>query len=201
MSTQDQLKALNKTLRPVATPPARVKFAHITTPQTRFQPEGVYRADLVLDPNDERHAAFLSLLETQADKVREILGPRKGADMRVPWEDEFTKDDEPTGMVIVKASTKAVTKDGDPRPLPVVDSKKQPVKATVGGGSVIICNVKPHAYETGSNRGIKLYLNAVQVRELATYSEDVFQEYDDGFTADGTDAGGGADDDFGDADY
>jgi hypothetical protein len=74
-----------------------------------------------------------------------------------PW-----KTSKKTGEVTLKVESKEAKKPG------MYDSQNGPLPAgtVITGGSQIKVNVQPYVY-TGLGGGIKLYLNAVQVMELA----------------------------------
>lgn len=63
---------------------------------------------------------------------------------------------------VAKRSVKTRAGD-DSKPVPVVDSKKQPFREDLGNGSVCNVVVTLFPWSKGKRSGIKLYLNAVQV--------------------------------------
>lgn len=172
-------KTYNKTLPKLRIPASVARFPWVSKPQTRFKPEGVYKVEQVLDPKVETHAKFLTQLEELSDQVQKKLGKAKGAKMNRPYMDLLDENEEPTGKVVVKASTSAKDQDGNDRKLTLVDGAKQPVTDPVYSGSILICGVKPSAYDTGTNSGLKLYLNAVRVVDLVSAGGSADDLYDD----------------------
>lgn len=82
---------------------------------------------------------------------------------------------------LAKRSTK--TKAGkDAKPVPVVNGRKEPVSEDIGNGSVCNINVTMFPWTKGRQKGVKLYLNAVQVVNLVPYNSgggaDDFDEID-----------------------
>lgn len=93
-----------------------------------------------------------------------------------PW-----KKDKKTGEITLMVSSGEEYKPG------LYDSKNRPLPegTVIGGGSVLKTNVSPFVYE-GLGGGIKLYLNAVQVKKLERGGGNgvsPFDEDDTGYAA------------------
>lgn len=85
------------------------------------------------------------------------------------------KKDKETGEVITFVRFKSARK-----PL-IIDAKKNrvPDNVTIGGGSKIRIGGTLNAYKKGANKGVNIYLNAVQVIELQQgFSVDDFEDYE-----------------------
>jgi hypothetical protein len=180
----DAIKEYNKTLKTILIPISVASFPWITKAKTRWKPEGVYSVDQLLDPEDATHAAFIAKLTAMSDKAQALFPKSKQREWRKPFGEHLDRDDEPSGYIVVKASTNAVDREGRPKALPVVDGLKKPVRVAVYSGSKLVCAVRPSVYLNGTNVGIKLYLNAVQVIELQSGDGDGVNLFDEDESAD-----------------
>ncbi|MHC0508766.1 ssDNA-binding protein [Achromobacter aegrifaciens] len=61
-----------------------------------------------------------------------------------------------------------------------VDAKKQPLKATAKSGDLVKLSIAAAEFDTGANKGVTLYLNALQLLERrAASATDDFEDEDD----------------------
>ena len=140
------------------TPQVEVEYPFLFQPDTKFDPDGVYRINLLFDPaRNEEHAAFMKALRTEWE-------PTKGKNK--PWKEHKDQDDKPTGKFSVKMKTKYQPK--------VFDAKTQPINRDsniIGNGSEVkvAYTTKPYSDNGG---GLSLYLQAVQVIKLIEYVPD-----------------------------
>lgn len=157
------------------TPEGVAKFPWLTEPDTRFNDAGEYKVNLVLPKDDEATQALIKKIEKVFADFQKTL---KGAKLKklpdsLGFEDEFTEDGDETGNVIFKfkAKTGYTNKAGEyvkmeaPK---LFDSKLQPIaKGTaIWGGSTMMVNFTPSAFDAGKNIGVTLRLNAVQVIQI-----------------------------------
>lgn len=190
-------KEINKALKAQRTPSGPCRYAWLDkTKVYDGKDTGKYSLEVVLDPdNNTAHAEYLdALVELSAELIGNLpKGKQKKANLPYAYEED--KDTgERTGYVILRPNT--TTKPA------VVDAKKNPVSKPVFGGSIVKVIVKPSLYDTGSNCGVKLYLNAVQVLQLASGGGDasMFDE-EDGYVDDGVATAPAAEGGTDDADY
>lgn len=209
----------------LTSPKGIAKFPWLTTPNTRFNPDGEYSVNLILDPNDEDVQNFLRRLDELADEAFEaakddLVSRKRAAQakkvIRVePYRMEVDQNDEETGMVEVKAKMKAKVETRDGRVLEfsprLFDAQGKPIdpkSVSIYGGSVIRVNVTANPYFVPATRmaGISLQLNAVQIIELVSggsgdASSFGFDVVDGGFSVDRDVAYHGDDNEHDDDDY
>ena len=175
----------------ITSPVGIAKFPHLNKPDTKFDKDGIYVVSLVLgkeaaEPLIKKMSRVLSQFkQTQKGRVREV---------DLPVKDVYNAEDQPTGEVEIKFKLKALGGKGadtwEQRPL-LVDSKRQPTDANVGGGSKIKVGAEIVPYFSPAiGCGVTLRLKAVQIIELVEYSPNgglaawEFTE-EEGFTSDG----------------
>lgn len=137
----------------VVSPFSEAKFSYLNRPDTKFdQEKGKFSVHLVMDPEDQMHAAFLK-------KIEDIAKAAVGAGATIPVRDDKDRDGNLTGMKLVKFASLYRPK--------ILDMAKKPLEAEVGSGSVIRVSALVNVYKgKGGKSGINLYLLAVQVKEL-----------------------------------
>ena len=163
----------------------KLLFAHLINPDTRFDAEGVYKTSLICDP--DAVADLVTELEEMRDELYEkTVKGTKGeaakkkivkADVVRPATD---RDGEETGEVEFRFKSKFAPK--------LWDAKKNRITEDInlGNGSVVKIMFQPNTYFVPSSKtvGVTLYVNHVQVIELAGMgSPDDFDE-EDGYTVD-----------------
>ena len=124
-------------------------WAHVITPNTKFNPDGEWSIEVCN-------------LNAKNKKVAEADG------LTIK-----NKGDERGDFVTLKQYAR--TKDGTPRAISVKDSQRNafPSDKRVGNGSKVNVSYFPKEY-TVYGGGVKGYLNAVQVTDLVEYSMDDF---------------------------
>lgn len=172
----------------LTTPKGIAVYPWLTKADTQFDEDGKYKTSLRLDPNAPGVAEFLSaIMDRVALHQNELkLTAAQLKKYYMPFENEQDDDGDETGMVLIKADTKAVWKDGNAKELRIFDAYKQPYEGgAIFGGSELRLNVSPAGFKNGKNIGLKLYLNAVQVISLVTGGgcPDGFDEEDGGYGA------------------
>lgn len=179
----------NKRTR-ITTPKGIAKFPWLTNPDTRFSPEGVYHVQLLLKPEDEGVQEFLALLdrlgEEALDDVREQLeqsgkkAKAKSLQYRSPYQPDVDQDGDETGYIAVrfKQKAKGKTRDGkviERKPI-LFDAKGNRIDGDIAiySGSIIRVAFTPVPYHAAATNeaGVTLRLQAVQVIELVSRSED-----------------------------
>ena len=131
---------------------ATLAYAYLTTPDTAFDPAGVFKTDFKLTPDDAK-----PLLDDMRAVAKEAFGD-DAAKVALPY-----KTDPDTGELVFKTKSKyqprfvdASGKGVDPGSLP-----------PVYGGSEARLAGNIQAYSKSGNKGVTLQLAAVQVIQLA----------------------------------
>lgn len=181
------------------TPRGKAMWAKVITPDTKFDPNGVYEVNLLFDSSDaevqEMCADLEKLVEEKRQKEAELNpntykklpdGLPLSAQVYKEVEDDNGND---TGEIQFKFKMKAKIqlKDGttyEPKPV-IFDSKARPITDPtfrIGNGSVCRVQFEPVPYCMPSTKtaGVSLRLHAVQVLSLVEYANSEFEE-EDGF--------------------
>lgn len=128
------------------------EYVFIKNPYTQHDPDGEFKANLIVDPDDGGVTEFLT----------EIKAASNGGHL------PYTKNDD--GTVTVKFKSKYRPKVADAHGH-YYDEEDVPM---VGNGSKIriAYNMKP--WEFGGKNGVKLYLQGVQILDLIPYEGSMF---------------------------
>lgn len=172
----------------MVTPIGIAQYPYLTSPDTKFNPDGEYRVNLILDPSDPGVQEFLEKLEELAEEAVEAereklrsaaknpkLGEKAASQVQPqePYSEELDSEGEPTGRFIVKFKSKAKVKRKDGSEFSIApklfDAQGKPwnLEETVMGGARIRVNFTPRGYYVAGTKaaGISLQLNAVQIIE------------------------------------
>ena len=207
------------------TPRGTAVFPALHRPDTKFDENGSYKADLRLDPSNPGVQKFLSKLDALYKGHMGKVHPKNAdsSNKNALYYAEADKETgEPTGFVVVKmrVKNKISKRSGelwDRRPAQF-DAKGRPIGSPkqVGGGTTMIVSFEPYCWVNGATKGVSLQPLAIQIidlkewnneRDAADYGfgeEDGYEEEDGGFGDesggdDEIDAAGAGDDDT--ADY
>lgn len=165
------------------TPKGLAQYPSIKTPDTKFNPEGDYKVNLVME-DDEKTNALVSKLEAILEDFYEndddvLYAISKGR--KVVTQDIYEKDEE--GRIVMKFKQKAVItkKDGSKIPVKIrqFDSKGKPIDVNIGRDSVIKVSFTANPYYMPSTRtcGLSLRLLAVQVISLNEFGDASASSY------------------------
>lgn len=170
----------------ITTPAGTAQWAWLTKPNTRFNPEGTLGVDLLLDEDVAKPLIdeLDQMVEESYQKACEDLKEKKKAGQikkivkKEPYQEEYDEEGEPTGQVRLKFTNNAKTKEGKAVTIRLFDAKAKPIKdkaIRVGNGSLIKVSFTPSLYFIPATNmaGVKLYLNAVQILELADVPTDI----------------------------
>ena len=169
---------------PVVTPVGTAQWPRVNSPDTRFDEDGEYRCNLIVDKKEFTHfkKTLLKLYEEAYTKEQENQGKK-----RLKKWDSFPCFEDDDGNLVIKTKRKAVWTDRDgnkkPNQIALHDAKGSPIMDApiVGGGSKLRLSVRPKFWYTGMlGFGCSLDLLAVQVLDLADYQP---QGTDFGFSA------------------
>lgn len=166
------------------TPKGLAQYPALKTPDTKFNPEGDYKVNLVMEEDDEKTNSLVSKLEAvledfyeNDDNVKQAIS--KGR--KVVTQDIYEKDEE--GRIVMKFKQKAVItkKDGSKIPVKIrqFDSKGKPIDVNIGRDSVIKVSFTANPYYMPSTRtcGLSLRLLAVQVISLNEFGDASASSY------------------------
>ncbi len=172
----------------VATPRGVLTYNFFTKPDTKFDPEGVYKSNITIDA--AKAAPLIKDINAQtAAKVEttkaELL--KKGGKDAVkarklttatPYEDVVDKEGEPTGKVSFKTKVKAVGKNDkgetwSNKP-PVFDKSGAPLEGAVYSGSEGQLSIQliPYYMASSNEVGVTLRLKAARVTKLVNGNRD-----------------------------
>jgi hypothetical protein len=158
----------------------KAMWVKVFEPDTKFNPDGVYSVDL-LKPQLE--ATTLSdyleglVSERLEEEMKQNPKYKDKLSTHLPFEEDYDKENNPTGDIKFKFKLDAVGKrrDGNTytqKPL-VVDSKLTPMNGDkmIGNDSTIKVSFEPRTYFIPATKivGVKLHLVGVQVLTLEEY--------------------------------
>lgn len=142
------------------TPKAAAMWPFVTRPSTTFNPEGVYKVTLVLDPSDEEHKKFLGSLKLLVEDAKTQL---KQKVVHPPWKPQKNEEGINTGLYEVTFKSSFA-----PRVFDAVGNKING-DLNVGNGSVVRVSYRPNIYK-GMGGGVNLYFQGIQIIDLVEYS-------------------------------
>lgn len=181
------------------TPIGTARYPHLNKPDTRFDDEGVYKCDVLLEADAPETIELIAYLEGIRDAKFDELEAKKQKSYSKADVYEVDLDDagDETGLLIFKTKLKAVghndkgeTWNNEPK---LFDSQGNPLPedTQVWSGSKLIVAGKVMAYAMGSTKsvGVSLKCDGVQVIELVsggnqTASSFGFGKVDGGFESD-----------------
>lgn len=160
-------------------------YPRLTTPDTKFDPNGVYKtglrmtveegAEFMADLDARLEAAYEQAVKDNKGKTFKIVGGKKTEIVKnTPYVLVLDEDGNETGDVDFSFSMKAQFKDKSDNLIPqkptLVDGKGKEIKSKISvyGGSKIRVNYTPVSYDSNFGVGVKLYLNAVQIIKLVS---------------------------------
>ncbi len=170
----------------------------ITRADTKFDTDGVFKAGLSCDPNDEEVAAFIEKLDAELDAFIAGLGDGsitwQGAKLKAPaklklhkadlYSEEYEGEEgeeEPTGNIILRVKQKAIVRYKDRKTgeekeihkkIALVDAQGRPITGGIAiyGGSIVRFSVlfSPWYRATDGACGVSLKPLACQIKELVS---------------------------------
>ena len=148
-------------------PKGTAAYAWLTKPDTKFNPDGVFKTSLVVSAKEAQ-----PFIEAIKEAYVGELGAKKLSKANL------SHDVNEDGTVTFKFKSKSKPK--------LFDSKGKPITGdiAVGNGSVIKVAGGFGPYDKGANTGCTLYLNSVQVIDLVEWTgSSTFGEEEGGFVA------------------
>jgi hypothetical protein len=192
--------AAKKSKLPRLTSPKGVaKYPWLSSPDTQFNSDGVYKVSLLIDREEARElcevldkAAGEALAEAKSNAKSPAIA--KQITMAPPYHVVTDDEGEETGQIEFRYKMNALVKfkDGTIKAMKpfIFDAfgKQMPVCPNVYGGSILKVNFSPAPYYAASNKsaGVSLRMNAVQIVELVSGQGGSatgfgFAKEDDGF--------------------
>jgi hypothetical protein len=171
-------------LKTTVTPKGVLSWPYIGKPDTRYNPEGVYKTSLIVPAE-----AAEPLMTMCKEAFTTEYGATKMAKANMPFSPELDDQGQETGNVVFKFKSKRAPK--------LYDAKGKVINKVlqVSSGTVAKVATAINPYMTGINVGVSLYLNDVQIIELVEYgagakfeAEDGYEAEDNGSTDDGKDS-------------
>lgn len=175
------------------TPRGTFIFPKLSTPDTKFKPEGEFSTKLSLATDSEYAQKLMKLIDKTCDEAlaEAIKGDTRDAakKKKTPWKlneskpyaAETDKEGNETGNTLFKFGAKASgtfkrgpkTGQSWSRTIPMFDSKGKPVKVDPWGGSegCVSYEVRPYAATANVGAGCVLALEAVQIIKLVKGGE------------------------------
>ena len=150
------------------------RYPHLSEPDTKFDEDGVYTTQLILDSSDAEELE--NLIESAKNELAEEIRSQKPNTKFKEGASPVQDHDEDSNKRVVKFKLKAKGGKGsetwDQKPA-LFDSKAKPMKSDeiIGGGSKIkvACEIIP--YHTAlAGLGVSLRLKAVQVIDLVEFT-------------------------------
>lgn len=162
-------------LKTTITPKGTLSWPYIGKPDTRYNPEGVYKTSLIVPAKEAE-----SLMEMCKQSFISEYGDKKLAKANMPFTVEEDSDGNETGNVIFKFKSKRAPK--------LYDAKGKEIKKVlqVASGTVAKVATAINPYQTGINTGVSLYLNDVQIIELVEFGAGAKFSAEDGYEDDGS---------------
>lgn len=156
----------------LVTPIGHAKFPRISSPDTKFDADGVFSVDLVLDESSAMELkkdidSFVSNAYGHYKKVKGVSKELKMANHIL--KEELDSEGNKTGNFVVRAKAKAKFVSS----IPVLDAQDgaSPTDKLVTAGSKIVLNTTIASYFTGTiGFGVTLRLNAVLLLEQGQMS-------------------------------
>jgi hypothetical protein len=140
----------------LVTPKGVAQYPWLTKADTKFNPDGIYKIDLLLQVQEATNLTnkLIAYAKEQFPK----------GSPKLPFKSELDDSGAKTGNVIFRFKSKKKPTLFDATGTPMDDS------VVIYGGSTVKVSASAGAYNAAGNAGITLYLNAVQVIDLVSGS-------------------------------
>ena len=167
----------------LVTPKGPAEWVKLFTPDTKFNPLGLYSINLKLKIDEAEDLTTRLTQQVDAVYASELKkNPKLKTKMvkRLPFESVLDDDGEETGLVEFKFKTKARVEmkigDSFTQKPAVYDAKGKPITEEISIGNGSICKVAfetiPYMLASTKEASVSLRLKSVQVVELNEYSND-----------------------------
>jgi hypothetical protein len=153
----------------VTTPIGTAKYPHLTSPDTKFNADGEYRIELVLEAGEAAEELWSQASAFRDKAVSEYKKLSGGKAVKVSQHFPITRNEDGTLSVKAKMKAKISTKSGrtwDQRPA-LFDAKGTPVKSEIriGSGSSLRLSIELHPFNQPAigGAGLSARLRGVQI--------------------------------------
>jgi len=167
----------------ITTPKGYADYPYLSTPDTKFDADGVYKVNLICEDNEatnkliQKLEAIRDAFYEKSEDVAKALKSRK----TVTKADVCEFDEEGNVVFKFKQRAKIKCKDGSMLDVKIAhfDSKGKPIKCNVGRDSVIRVSFTVNPYFTPSTKivGVSLRPVAVQVIDLKEFGGNSAEDY------------------------
>lgn len=179
------------------TPKGTARFPWVNKPDTKFNAEGVYKVDLVLDGQDasDLRAKVDAAVEAAYTEITKDMTPKEAKSYKIAAPYEVEEDDEgrPTGNTVFKfrQNAKIKMKSGETKDIQIAikDSKNRDTKEPIFGGSIVKLAYTTRPYKAASSKTISVRLDffAVQLIQKGNAGSGIsFAEEEGGFVDEGS---------------
>ena len=153
----------------LTSPICPMAYIHLATPDEYQGVATGYCTTLILDPNDPEHSAFIDRVNDAAQQsfdrhIKAVpVGRQRQYTRYTPLKDDLDKDGLPTGLLLLKVSTK--------KAFCIVNAAKVPMEAADTEGyrrgttGRVKLSLKEVVFAPRCQIGVIAYLNAVQIVE------------------------------------
>ena len=142
----------------LVSPKGLALYPFITITDTKYHPDGIYRVDLLLDPeNNENDKEFLGMLKSKMPKKRDRF------ELHAPFRTHIDLEtDQPTGKWVVHFASKYQPRQFDSKGTKIENDDK-----VMANNSIIKVSFIPNIYKGIAGKdGLNLYLQAIQIFEF-----------------------------------
>ena len=156
------------------TPKGTAQYPWLNEPDTKFNADGDFKTNLVLEDTPETRNLLAKLEQIREDFVSEWQDDPKNKGKKFIEADLYDENEDGTITIKMKAKARITTREGQiiDVKIPLFDAKGKPMNEKIGGGSTIKVNFQPQPYFMASSKtmGISYRIKAVQVIDLQTFS-------------------------------
>tara|TARA_R110002020_G_scaffold168090_1_gene356756 strand:+ start:11409 stop:12011 length:603 start_codon:yes stop_codon:yes gene_type:complete len=182
---------MNRSQLTTITPKGTARWPKLNTPDTKFNQDGEYSCELILedDATTTKYIASLdALFEEATEEVKAREKKTKADTYRRPWYPELNDAEEETGRTIIKTKLKALVRPKSgaepfPKSPTLIDAKGQKMTDLIGPGSALRIKTEMFPWFTPTlGVGVTMQIKTVQVIELCENDDTAgFDIIDDGF--------------------
>lgn len=176
----------------VTTGTAEAQFVAVSKPMTKFDPDGLYHANVLIPKAEgERIVKLAKTIEEKQFEAYRKNNKKVEFTACVPYvkveKDEngriIKETPDPEGRYILKTKNKAYIKNGVAgQKIPVFDSKLKPIDGVIniGTGSTVRLGLTLEGYSTNLGTGVSVKLRMLQIIDLVAFggfkADDFFSE-------------------------
>lgn len=177
----------------MVTPVAPCMYPFLNKPNTKWNPSGVYKVDLIFDQDDPFVAELEANAQEAFEDAKDNMKPAQAKRVEYvspvkPIVDEETGEE--TGDVKLSFKRNVISKFKGKtikNTITIVDSKAQVIKdvPSIGNGSTLSVAFNASPAVVQGKFYLSLWMNAVQLVDLVEYAvgADAFSAHDSGYTA------------------